>query len=69
MASDGRLSLVLLPVTTAQALPTQVSTGEGYIQGWRGCPLYSGRARWIVGQQVERLILHQGHDSQQNSPY
>ena len=26
-------------------------------------------ARWTACQQVERLILHQGHDSEQNSSH
>ena len=26
-------------------------------------------ARWSAGQQVERLIIHQGHDSEQNSAH
>ena len=37
-----------------------VAIGEG--RGIRGTVV----APWIACQQVERLILHQGHDSEQN---
>ena len=37
--------------------------------GWMGNVRSIVVARWSAGQQVERLILHQGHDSSQNSSH
>ena len=41
-----------------------VQVGESIIVFWRGGEDIRGTvvARWTAGQQVEQLILHQGHD-------